>query len=150
MLESDAARFPVTVMDFHDAVGIDGDAFWYLAWPTFRFDEPFGASLRLLVNRKKPEIVAAVETDSDSASSEATRRHIYADTARTLIGFGLGSEEFLEDHSDYPEGSVGHAVNELIIMCWGSDYSPKKVKAMRDEKPHLFESYLQSRLMGSF
>ena len=150
LLESDAARFPVTVMDFDGAIGVDADAFWYLSWPTRRFEEPFGASLRLLINTKKPDFVAAVQTDSDSEASEAIRRHIFTDTARTLIDFGLGSDEFLEDHSEYPEGSVGRAIDELINVCWGDSYSPKTVRAMRNEKPQVFESHLQSRLMGGF
>jgi len=146
VLESDAARFPVNVIDFEKAF-LDPRASWYLDWPTRRFDEPFLASLRLLINSRKSEVVEAVKSDSESEAAEAIRRHILLDTARTLIEFGLGSEEFHEDYSQFPEGTVGHAISELITTCWGSGVSPSDVRRVREEMPQAFDCQLQAMLM---
>ena len=150
LLESDAARFPMTVMDFDKAIGVETEASWYVSWPTQRFNEPFAASLRLLINSGKSEIVEAIQTDSESEASDAIRRHIFIDTARTLINLGLGSEEFLDSYDEYPEGTVGSAISELIATCWGDSFSPSEVKGVRDEKPQVFEARIQAILMEGF
>jgi len=147
-LESDAPRFPTAVVDFGAMPAVADGAYWYLSWPSRDFREPFLASMRLLVNSGHQEVIDAIRTDSDLESSRAIRRHVFVDTARMLVEFGIQSEEFLEDHADYPEGSVGHAINELIRMCWGSTADPRKIRAERSEKPHVFEMRLQSRTMG--
>lgn len=149
ILEGDAARFPIAVVDFAEETGLESGAFWYLSWPTRNFSEPFGASLRLLVNSGKPDVVEAIQSESETDRSDVIRRHIFADTARTLIDFGLNSDEFLEEHAEYGEGSVGHAVAQLIASGWGS-LAPFEVKTQREKKPQVFEAILQSRIMGSF
>ncbi len=147
-LEGDASRFPITVVDFSTMYGIDRDAFWMLSWPRRDFNEPFGASIRLLVNSLHPEVIRAVSNDGDLAGGLAIRRHLQVDVARSLIDFALGSDEFVDAAADFEEGSVGFAVNELIRSSWGSGMDPATLKASRASEPQAFESVLQARVMN--
>lgn len=146
VLEGDDSRFPVNVVDFSEVPTLQSGAGWMLSWQSGDFREPFGASLRLLVNRGHVDIRDAVETGSDSEAADAIRRSIRIDTARTLVGYGLGSDEFIEDAAGYQEGTVGRAIVDLIVRVFGS-LDVGAVRAMRDAQPGEFEARIQAHLM---
>lgn len=146
ILEGDDSRFPVNVVDFSQVATLQSSAGWILSWQTHDFEEPFGASLRLLVNDKNPAVVDAVITGGDSDGSVAIRSHIEMDTARTLLDYGLGSDEFLAAAHDYPEGSVGRAIADLANRVFGQ-MDLAAIRSMRRDQPAEFEARLQALLL---
>lgn len=147
VLEGDDSRFPVNVIDFSDAAMLQSAAGWMLTWQSREFEEPFGASMRLLVNSGEPGVRDAVVTGSESDAADVIRRSIRIDTARTLLGYGLGSDEFIEAATDYEEGTVGRAIADLIARIFGS-LDAGAVRAMRDEQPGEFDARIQAHLMA--
>ena len=145
VLEGEDSRFPVNVVDFSQVATLQSSAGWMLTWQSRNFEEPFGASLRLLLNRAEPRVQDAVVTGSDSEAAQAIRRNIQVDTARTLVAYGLGSQEFIDGSADYVEGSVGRAIVELVGQVFGS-MDIGAVCAMRDEQPGEFEARIQAHL----
>jgi len=146
VLEGDDSRFPVNVVDFSDVMTLQSGAGWMLTWQSRDFEEPFGASIRLLVNKGQSDVRDAVVTGSQSDAATVIRRTIRIDAARTLVGYGLGSDEFIEGAADYEEGTVGRAIADLIGRVFGS-LDVGAVRAMRDEQPGEFDARIQAHLM---
>ncbi len=143
ILEGDAARFPVAVVDFSELPGVPSDASWYLSWPTRDYSEPWGASIRLLVNSKNREVRQAV-TGEDDEGAAIIRRQVKFDTARTLITNALREEEFLGQYTSFEDDSVGGVIRTMIELNWGAQADPRALAASLADDPSRFEAKLQS------
>ena len=146
-LEGAAERFPINIVDFNDVPSLNPSAGWILHWPSRAFDEPFGASIRLLINSSHEELVEAVRTGSDDRADTNLRSQIHLDTARALVTQGLMSESFIESAESYEEGTVGEVVFELIGSAW-ADMALEQVATRMREEPARFESELQGRFLS--
>ncbi|MGA4814640.1 hypothetical protein ACPA9J_01200 [Pseudomonas aeruginosa] len=84
-------------------------------------EQPFLGSVRLFINAAHLRVVRAVSGDAPTAEASAIRSTIYFDVAKSLILGALASEEFLERHGDYGEGSCGSVIFTMIQMLFPGD-----------------------------
>ena len=106
-LVGDAARFPVSVVDF-EAAGLDADAGWVLQTPE-HLDAPVLGEVLLLVNAADADLVSAITGTSPDRSAV---RAVFEQIARQLM-------EFATDHADelaaaeWEPGSFGASLSVL-------------------------------------
>lgn len=142
-LEGEAARFPVTVIDFDEATGLAADASWVLEWSPEDLDLPVLGAMRLLVNARREAVVAAAGGAGDPESL-AIASMIRFDVARCLVHGALGEPEFLDASRNFEPDSVGHMLRALLARYWPGDEPALLARRARDA-PQGLESELQAR-----
>lgn len=142
-LEGSSPRFPVSAVRFSEFATLEPKAAWTLDWEPADLAEPLLGAVRLLVNAEKPAIAAAVVSGSDAPAHEVIRAAIQHDVARRLIRTALASPDFVEDPAQYPDGSVGRAIADLIELHWGEDVAILAARARDHDRR--FEMELQVR-----
>lgn len=142
-LEGAASRFPVSAVDFRDVPTLEPDAAWTLDWRPTELADPVLGAVRLLVNSGKPRIAAAIISGSTEPGAEILRAGIQHDVARSLILTALDSTEFTEDPGQFPDGSIGRAITDLLALHWNEDVPTLAARAR--DYPRRFEMELQAR-----
>lgn len=141
-LEGDAARFPVTVLDFDGVPGLDPGAPWALEWDPQDLDQPVLGAMRLLVNSRDPVAVEAVG-DTPGEEGRLIASVIRFDVARSLVHGALGNEEFVAGRGGFEPDSVGRMLADLLERYWpGSE--PELLRSRLSTVSHRFESELQA------
>lgn len=143
-LEGEAARFPVTVIDFAEVPGLADDASWALEWSVADLKLPVLGAMRLLVNARNEAVVAAVRGDDDLRSL-AIASMIRFDVARSLVHGALGDEEFIASPGDFESDSIGRMLCELLERYWPGDEPDLLARRARDT-PQRLESELQAQV----
>lgn len=143
-LEGEAARFPVSVVDFEELVGVDSDAAWTLQWAPRNLDQAVLGEMRLLVNSRNRLAVTAVEEGAAGLEAAAVASMIRFDVTRTLVHGALTNREFVENPEGFEADSVGRMLFELLGRLWpGAE--PTGLAARLAATPHRLESELQAR-----
>jgi hypothetical protein len=147
-LEGDAARFPMTVVDFAALNSINADAPWSLEWYPHDLDQPVLGEMRLLVNTRNPIAVEAVG-DALAPESAAVASAIRFDVARALVHGALRNEEFVKGPREFEPETIGRMLSDLLDRYWPG-VEPAVLAARLVAAPHRLESELQaaSGLMG--
>jgi len=143
LLEGQAARFPMELVDFAKGSWLPENAAWYLDWDTRDFDQIVLGTLRLYINAGHEKVRRAA-SEQDEASS-AIRESIRFDVARTMIAAALTNEGFILDPSAYSEGTVGAAVSRLLTTLFPNE-TLEALRNTSQQYPHLFECQLQHNL----
>lgn len=144
-LDSSQSFFPVEVVDFSKGHWANSEAGWRLSWNVHALEQPFLGSVRLFINAAHLRVVRAVSGDAPTAEASAIRSTIYFDVAKSLILGALASEEFLERHGDYGEGSCGSVIFTMIQMLFPGD-GLSGLAAAAAQRPDHFNTDLQGRL----
>jgi hypothetical protein len=134
----------VSAVDFSSIPRLEPGAAWTVDWRPADLADPAMGAVRLLVNSGNPRIRAAVVSSSAEPGAEILRAAIQHDVARRLILSVLDVEDFVEDPGQFPEGSIGRAIADLLSIHWPSDDAPALAARARDF-PQMFEMELQSR-----
>jgi len=142
-LEGEAARFPVTVVDFGGIVGVDADAPWTLEWYPRDLDQPVLGSMQLFVNSRNAAAVDAVG-EGERPESGAVASMIRFDVTRSLVHGALTNEEFVARPAEFEADTVGRMLSDLLDRLWpGTDSAA--LAARLGDAPHRLESELQIR-----
>ena len=141
-LEGDAARFPVTVVDFAALNGIADDAPWILEWYPHDLDQPVLGAMRLLVNSRNTVAVEAVG-DALAPESAAVASAIRYDVTRALVHGALGNEDFVKGPREFEPDTIGRMLVDLLERYWPAG-DPETLSARLEEAPHRLESELQA------
>jgi hypothetical protein len=142
-LEGAAPRFPVSTVDFREIPTLEPDAAWTLDWRPTDLSDPVLGAVRLLVNSGNPRIAAAVISGSTEPGADILRAAIQHDVARSLILSALDTAEFVEDPGQFPDGSIGRAILDLLSLHWTDDVPTLAARA--GEHPRRFDMELQAR-----
>lgn len=145
MLEGEAPRFPVEVVDFAHTLWAPAGAAWYLSWNPHDLRQPFLGAVRLMINSGSPSVVKAVARDDPDPAGQAIRSTIHFEVGRTLVRGALLNEEFRSHPESFPEGTVGRALWRLLSLLFPGD-SPEGLKNMMEQRPEYFDSVLQEKL----
>jgi hypothetical protein len=116
-LHGDATQFPMEVVDF-EAHGIDPAAPWFVQMHS-DLTMPVLGSVQLLINRRFPRVVDALQNVSSTDPTDVAIRSILTtDVGRTLVEHLLSLED---ETQDWPEESLGHVLRQLAASRFGSD-----------------------------
>jgi hypothetical protein len=137
-LEGSGSRFPMQVIDF-ERQGIPS-AGWKLSWSPTSLDSPYQHGLVLNINERNTRLMEALQSDDDVLNSI-----MMFDVGRQLVIGALMSEDFVNDHRSYEDGTVGKAVLGLINACFPDRSVPDLANYYRQE-PHEIEGQLQNSL----
>jgi hypothetical protein len=142
VLEGEAARFPVTVVDFGKLTGIATEAPWCLEWYPHDLDQPVLGAMRLFVNERNEAAVDAV-VDAVEPGSAAVASAMRFDVARALVDGALRNEDFVQSPREFEPDTVGRMLCELLERFWpGVD--PATLAGRLAATPHRLESELQA------
>ncbi|WP_213862147.1 hypothetical protein [Streptomyces aurantiacus] len=140
-LQGDAPQFPMAVIDFARTSFPDGAA-WHLQISGGLESATMG-SLLLLVNEKNTITATAFENAGKPRPIDrVVLSAVYADTARIMVEYALGNDEFAED-ADFPEGSLGATLLNLFDQLF-SEQSITDIRLRQRQSPALFASDLQA------
>jgi hypothetical protein len=142
LLEGQAARFPMEVIDFALHSWMPADAAWFLDWNPDDLNQTVLGSVRLFINSRNQAVAHAV-TGTDPVDM-AIREAIRFDVARLMIEGILGNPEFISRTTIYDNASVGATMLRLVYLLFPG-YSPDKL-SREQQIPARFEGLLQERL----
>jgi hypothetical protein len=145
VLDGSAARFPITVVDFTTIARLPDSGLWALDWSPEDLESPLTASMRLLINGSRAELLALVRSGSVDSRSVLLRRFVTYDVARTLVAGALANDRFAAAPETFEEGTLGRMLYELISLCWPGVPVPSVRRRMIEDAPRL-ESELQGHL----
>lgn len=144
-LEGDAARFPMTAVDFATLARVPDTAAWYVDWDHEDLGAPVLGGLRLLLNSTNPRIISAVRTASDDPAAAIVRSFIQCDVARHLVRTSLENEQFVRAPHSFPDDSIGRLLADLLATVWpGMSATALRVRAVQD--PARIDAELQAAL----
>ncbi len=142
-LEGDAARFPVTVVDFQSLPGFDPCAAWALEWSPHDLNQPVLGAIRLLVNARSAALVAALGDENDPARVTIGSM-VRFDVARSLVHGVLANDEFVSGPREFEPDSVGRMLGDLLDRYWPGADLPGLAGRARTA-PHRLDAELQAR-----
>lgn len=144
-LEQTHGRFPMEWTDFARS-GLPVEAPWYLDWPSQDWDAPLLGALRLRLNATNPAMRNVMDLPETDGKRQITIRSAILDVAKLLVIAALGSDEFVENHGSYPEGSVGFSIRLLIVTAFHGETMPTLRTRLRDHAGN-FHMQLQAALV---
>lgn len=144
-LEHSRGRFPMEWTDFKRS-GLSEDAPWYLDWPSQEWSAPLLGALRLRLNATNPAMRNILELPEADPQRRLAIMSAILDVAKQLVIAGLGSDEFVEEHASYPEGSVGFSVRLLIALAFPHE-SVKSVRGLLRDRAGDFHMRLQAAVV---
>ncbi len=143
LLEGQAARFPMEVIDFDAHAWLPTGAAWYLDWDLDDLRQLVLGGMRLFINAQTERVARAVSA-TDPVATVITEA-IQFDVARTLILAVLDNDEFVGHAETYGEESIGAAMRRLLNTLFPFD-SLDGLQQQRRRTPGRFECMLQARL----
>jgi len=126
--------------------GLVPEAGWYLDWPAQNWDAPLLGSLRLRLNATNPAMKRILELAPTDARRRIALQGALLDVAKQLAVAALCSEEFLENHATYAEGSVGYSARQLLAIAFPGD-SPKRLWELLRDRSGDFHVQFQARVV---
>lgn len=135
--------FPTEIIDFNSARwGTLPDAAWYLQWDANDLFQTVFGDVQLYLNSAHPSILSALV--NEQSTSDLIHQVLFFDIARNLIIGALSNQEFVNAPGDYPEGTIGAVIYNIIC-----EYFPSESVAILHEKSKdksLFEAVLQHHI----
>ncbi len=141
-LEQTRGRFPMEWTDFKRS-GLPPEAPWYLDWPSQEWEAPLLGSLRLRLNATNPMMQRIMELPETDSKRRMAVRSAILDVAKQLVIAALDSDDFVENHKSFPEGSVGFCIRLLIGMAFPGG-SMKTVQTLLRDHAGEFHVRLQA------
>ncbi len=146
LLEGQAARFPMEVIDFEAHAWLPSGAAWYLDWDPNDLDQLVLGGMRLFINSRAVRVARAAATiDPGDPVAAVIKETIYFDVARTMILAVLDSEEFVSQPDRYSEESIGAAMFRLLNTLFPSD-STTGLHQQRQQASDRLECKIQASL----
>jgi uncharacterized membrane protein len=145
IVEGEAPRFPVELVDFSRTHWAPPGAAWYLSWNPHDLRQPFLGAVRLMINSTAVSVAKAVAKNEPDPASKAIRSTIQFEIGRALLRGALLSDEFRYDMAGFPEGTVGCVLSRLLGLLFPGD-SPEGIKNLMDQQPEYFDAVLQEKL----
>lgn len=135
--------FPIEVIDFAAREWkVPLKSAWYLEWDPFDLDQTVFGDIQLYLNSAHPTVLNALS--SSETLSDIFQQVLFFDVARMLILGGLSNPDFMQDPTQYPEGSIGFAIYNLLCEYF-PDETVETLLEKRNDK-NLFEAMLQHHL----
>lgn len=139
VLEADAARFPIEMVDFVEA-GFSPEAVWRVKLDMSDMNALALASMRVQLNAAHPAAEALrLETDKPNQVGQST---LYWDVARQMILRAVVDDDFVDEAGTFDDESIGRALEDTIQRVLGS--SPAEARALYRQRPDRFEEQIQA------
>ncbi len=143
LVDNESLYFPTEITDFRSRTwDVPSEAGWYLQWDPEDLYQSVFSDVQLYLNASHPAVSSTLV--AKESPSDMLQQILFFDLARTLIIGALANPEFVNDPTQYPEGSAGAAVHNIIC-----EYFPNETAASlyaKSKSPSLFEATLQHHL----
>lgn len=146
VLEGDAARFPVEVIDFEATNRFAAGAPWALVLALDDLDAPATNAVRLYLNSGHALAVAALTPGDLASPGGLVEAMLNFDVARALVNRALDSDAIRNSDADsFEEESIGRTLAALVRVLWPDESAPA-LRRSRENDPDRFETELKHRL----
>ncbi len=145
LLEGEAARFPVALVDFERFPLATPGAAWYLDVRRGALDHSTLGSLCLYLNASNPQVVRATQASNDDAGVRAIVSALRYDITRGLVNVALDDDEFMRAPEAYADGTLGATLRRLLQTI-APDQTVESLHGLRERGPGEFECMLQARV----
>jgi hypothetical protein len=105
-------------VSFSEYPGVPKGAAWFLEWHPEDVWAPFGAAVRLLLNRDLDGLADLLAGQSAEPRAGTVVSLLRVDVARALVAGALMNSEFVENRSTFDDGTVGSALDDLLTFLW--------------------------------
>jgi len=143
LLEGESARFPVELVDFAaKSWAVPSNAGWFLQWDPDDLSQTILGDIRLYLNANHAVVSKAI--NGKEPEDHIVREMIFFDVARSLVVGALANDDFVQDASQYPNGTVGAAVRDILE----NRFQGRSFSSLRSQMQtrNLFEARLQEHL----
>ena len=145
ILESDAPRFPMSVVDFvENGIG-PANACWRFEWSTAELALPAMATMRLLVNARHNEFRQALVTTAPTEAQLAIRSALKHALAIEMLHLGIPHAAELEAGLPHEAGSAGRVLVDLMARVLPG-HTPISCAELLRSDPARFGVEVQARL----
>ena len=145
VLEGQASRFPITVMDFVAADLGPENACWRFEWTPTDPALPAMATMRLYLNSRQPAFHTAAVSQDPSTDQTAMRSALKYGLAEEMIRLAIDRADELESGSgDFPTASGGRVLIDLLGRIFPGR-SPVACREFRLQDPGRFQAEIQAR-----
>jgi hypothetical protein len=147
ILEGNAARFPVELVDFKELGWLPEKAAWYLDWNSEDLHQMALGGLRLFVNTRHEQVKLAITSTTPDPSAQLISSAIRFDIGRMMIVGALQNDDFVKNSDSYDkeEGSIGLAIKRLLQTVFPNEAFSALCHRCTNE-PFKFECELQGKL----
>lgn len=146
VLEGEASRFPITVVDFVESNLGPANACWRFEWTPMDPTLPAMATMRLYVNSKHPTFHAAATCRDVTQAQVAIRSSLKMGVGEEMLRIALDKAEELETGAqDFQLGSAGRVLIDLVERVFPGR-GPIGCREDRNHDPGRFQAELQARL----
>jgi hypothetical protein len=146
VLEGQASRFPITVVDFVESCLGPANACWRFELAPMDPTLPAMATMRLYVNSLHRTFHAAATSREATQAQVAIRSALKMSVGEEMLRIALDKAEELETGAqDFQPGSTGKVLLELIDRVFPGR-GPIACREGRDQDPGRFHAELQARL----
>ena len=144
LLEGEAARFPVALVDFSRLALATPGAAWYLDVRRGALDHSTLGALCLYINASHPQVVGATQATSDDAAARAVVSTLRYDITRALVNVALDDEDFVRAPDAYADGTLGATLRRLLQTV-APDHTVESLHDLRERGAGELECMLQAR-----
>jgi len=145
VLEGQASRFPITVMDFVESDLGPENSCWHFDWSPAEPSLPAMATMRLYFNSRHPTFHAAMVSRDLSPSQSVMRSALKFGLGEELIRLALERADELEaGETEFAAGSSGRVLLELLERVFPGR-GPIACREFRLQDPGRFVAEIQAR-----
>jgi hypothetical protein len=145
LLEGEAARFPVVLVDFERFPLATPGAAWYLDVRRGALDHSTLGALCLYINSTHSDVVKATQVTSDDPAARAIVSALRYDITRALVNVALDEEEFVRAPDAYADGTLGATFRRLLHLI-APDQTVESLHGLRDRGTGELDCLLQARV----
>ncbi|MGH7553508.1 MAG: hypothetical protein ACREMQ_10840 [Longimicrobiales bacterium] len=145
LLEGEAARFPVVLVDFERFPFATPGAAWYLDVRRGALDHSTLGALCLYINSTHSEVVRATQAAADDPAARAIVSALRYDITRALVNVALDEEEFVRAPDAYADDTLGATFRRLLHLI-APDQTVESLHGLRDGGTGELECMIQARV----
>jgi hypothetical protein len=146
ILQGQAARFPISIVDFAGSALGPENACWCFDWSPADVMLPAMATMRLYLNSRHPFFHSAAVTQEPSPAQIAARSTLKYCVAEEMIRLALDHAEELEGCAeDFSPASSGRVLTDLLHRVFPGA-SPIACRERRTKEPGMFQADIQARM----
>lgn len=109
-LEGAGSRFPMRDCAFSEHYQLPNGAAWHLEWRPTLLHYSFNSAVTLLLNSERKEFLDKIQAGDDILVEQ-----VMSAITGEICASVLGSDEFIADDSEYPEGSLGSVARSWLL-----------------------------------
>jgi hypothetical protein len=142
-LNDTGLHFPTEIIDFRNRDWkVPSNSAWYLEWNSSDLHQTIFGDIQLYLNASHSTVINAIV--SDQSLSDIFQQFLFFDVARMLIEGALTNTDFVEDPTQFPEGSIGFLIHNIFREYFSTETPASLLRKSNDK--NLFEAILQHNL----